>query len=72
MIKTLSKTSLDNYPEIMDPKMLSEYLDIGYAKALALVKSGIIPTIRIGNHYKIPKKCLNDWLDQSGYREFRL
>jgi excisionase family DNA binding protein len=70
--KTLSKPSLENYPEILDPKMLSEYLNIGYAKALALVKSGAIPTMKIGNHYKISKECLNDWLNQPGYRKFSL
>jgi hypothetical protein len=53
LIETLSKPSLENYPEILDPKMLSEYLNIGYAKALALVKGEAIPSMKLGNHYKI-------------------
>lgn len=61
---------LDTYPDILNPKMISDYLGIGYAKALELVKSGAIPCIRLGNHYKIPKKCLVNWLEEPGYREF--
>jgi len=72
LIKTLSNTSLEKYPEILDSKMLSEYFNIGYAKVLTLVKSRAIPTMKIGNHYKISKVCLNDWLNQPGYREILL
>jgi len=61
---------LDSYPDILTPKMLAAFLGINYAKALELVKSGAITCIRLGNHYKIPKNCLLNWLEQPGYREF--
>lgn len=62
--------SLDTYPDILNPKMLADYLGISYAKALSLAKSGLIPCIRLGNHYKVPKIGLINWLKQPGYREF--
>lgn len=65
----MNTSNLSSYPEIMSAKMISEYLDIGYVKALNLLKTGAIPCIRIGNSFKIPKKSLITWLDEPGLRE---
>ena len=61
--------TLQGYPEIMNPKMISEYLNIGYVKTLSLLKTGTIPCIRIGNAFKIPKKSLIAWLEEPGLRK---
>ncbi|RYD02620.1 hypothetical protein N752_25160 [Desulforamulus aquiferis] len=60
---------LDSYPEVMNAKMVAEYLDIGYVKALSLLKSGSIPCVRIGNAYKTTRIAVESWLHVPGYRE---
>lgn len=70
MEKESIEISLAEYPDVLNPKMVAQYLGIGYSKALALIKSGAIPCIRIGNHYKVYKAGLIQWLTQPGYREY--
>mgnify|MGYP001077186922 FL=1 len=65
---TRKNHSIDNYPEIMSTKMVAEYLNIGYAKALRFVKSGEIPYIRIGHSYRVPKRGLLQYLEE-GFRK---
>lgn len=60
---------LTDYPEMMTPAMLSQYLDINYVKALELVKSGAFPVLKIGNVFKIPKGAFHDWLLLPGLKE---
>ncbi|KAF0194376.1 MAG: hypothetical protein FD169_1845 [Bacillota bacterium] len=57
-----------NLPDILTPRMIAEHLDICYSNALALVRSGQFPCIRIGNSYKVPKHAFEDWLKQPGLR----
>lgn len=61
--------NLDTLPDILDPKMISQYLGIGYAKALELVKKGFFPVIRVGNGFKVPKHSFAAWLEQPGLRK---
>lgn len=70
MSNNLTLDSLDQYPEILNPKILAEYLGIAYSKSLCLVRSGAIPCVKVGRHYKIPKSGLIQWLNQPGYREY--
>lgn len=70
MEKGSIELSLAEYPDVLNPKMVAQYLGIGYSKALALIKNGAIPCIRIGNHYKVYKAGLIQWLTQPGYREY--
>lgn len=60
---------LDMLPDILNPRMIAGFLDIGYAKALELVKSGEIPCLKIGNSYKIPKAAFVTWLNEPGLRK---
>lgn len=57
--------TLDNYPDVLDARMIAEYLSIGYVKALNLIKYGGIPYIRIGNTYRVAKRNFESWLMDS-------
>jgi excisionase family DNA binding protein len=70
MTETLPKVSLDDYPDILNPKMVAEYLGISYGKALGLIKLDLMPCLKVGNIYKIPKSGFVKWLEEPGYREF--
>ncbi|WIF94471.1 helix-turn-helix domain-containing protein [Caminicella sporogenes] len=50
------------YPEVLNARMIAEILDLGYAKALKLIKYGGMNYIRIGNVYRIPKRNFIEWL----------
>lgn len=69
MTSTIPNLDLEQYPEILCPKMVAAYLDIGYGKALSLIKTGQIPCLKVGNHYKIPRVGFKAWLEKPGYRE---
>ena len=43
--------------EIMD------ILDIGKNAAYALVNSGVFHYVKVGGHYRIPKKSFDNWLE---------
>lgn len=70
MLDLVGESNLNQLPEVLNPKIVAAYLNIGYAKALELIKSGSIPCLKVGNHYKIPKKGFVQWLEEPGYREF--
>ncbi len=61
--------SLANMPDILTPQMIAALLDIGYSKALDLVKSDQFPCLKIGNCYKVPKFSFCDWLNAPGFRK---
>ena len=56
---------LKNYKDILTVKDLCEILGIGKNTAYRLLKSGEIKSVRIGKVYKIPKKCLINYLKKS-------
>lgn len=60
---------MDSLPEILTPRMIADYLDIGYSKALDLVKSGELTCLKIGNSYKVPKTAFSTWLNTPGLRK---
>ena len=68
-IESVKERLMDNYPEIMNPKMVAHYLGIGYSKALTLVKSGAVPCIKIGNSYKVSKEQFKLLLNEPGLRK---
>lgn len=37
------------------PKQVAEYLDIGYIKALDLIRDGTLKATKVGNRYRIPE-----------------
>lgn len=54
--------TLESYPDVLDARMIAEYLSIGYVKALNLVKYGGIPYLKIGNTYRVAKRNFEAWL----------
>ena len=53
----------NSYPDVLSVKQLCEILGIGKNSAYRLLQSGEIKSIKIGKVYKIPKKCLKDFLN---------
>lgn len=70
MFESGDNCCLEQIPEIIDPRFIAQYLGIGYSKALNLVKSGALPCIKVGNHYKIPRAGFVEWLHQPGCRHY--
>lgn len=46
---------LENYDDILTFKELKEVLKIGKNKCYELLNQNVIPSLRIGNAYRIPK-----------------
>ena len=47
---------------IYTPKEVSEILQIGTCKTYDLIHQKIIPSIKLGRKYIIPKDALDEWL----------
>ena len=52
----------DKYKDIMTVADLCEALGIGKNTAYKLLKSGEIKSVRIGRIYKIPKQCVEKYI----------
>lgn len=60
----LVKKTLRDYPDVLNPANLCDILDISPKTAYALLKEKKIASIRIGRHYKIPKKAVITYLNK--------
>ena len=49
-------------PDVLTPKQVGEYLQLGRDKTYRLLKSGELPSVRLGRTYRIQKCALDDWL----------
>lgn len=54
---------LDEYGDVLNPKDVHDILGIGYNKTYELLKSGAIKNFKIGRDRKIPKYCLEVFID---------
>ena len=67
----LNQYKLDEYGDVLSPKDVHDILGIGYNKAYELLKTGAIKNFKIGRERKIPKHCLenyiNSMLEQADY-----
>jgi excisionase family DNA binding protein len=54
---------LENYPDVLKVKDIQEILNIGKSAALRLLSKGGITCFKIGRCYKIPKKCVIDYIE---------
>lgn len=52
---SLRDEMFNDYPDILSVDQLQEMLCIGPVLAYNLVKKGVIPAMKIGREYKIPK-----------------
>lgn len=55
-------TMLNKYNDILTVEELCEVLRIGKNTAYKLLKSGEIKSVKIGNIYKIPKRCVKEYI----------
>ena len=59
---------LDQYGDVLTPTELQEILGVGRNFTYSLLKSGEIPSLRVGKKYRIPKDAviyyLGSWKSQ--------
>lgn len=56
-------TNLEELPLVLRIEDLMNLLDVGRNSAYALVNSGAIQSIRVGNLVRIPRQCVIDYLN---------
>ena len=59
----LNQYKLDEYGNVLSPKDVHDILGIGYNKTYELLKAGAIKNFKIGRERKIPKHCLENYID---------
>lgn len=59
----LNKSNLDSYGDILTAKDVRNILGIGNNKVYELLKSGTIKNFKIGRDRKIPKICLEEYIN---------
>lgn len=59
----LNSHRLDEYGDILTPKDVRDILGIGYNTTYRLLKTGAIKNFKIGRDRKIPKRCLQEFID---------
>ena len=59
----MAKTFVDSLPDVLNARDIADFLNIGYAKALRLIRFGGMRYIQIGRVYRISKTNFIDWLD---------
>lgn len=55
----------DEYPDVIRPNELKEMLHIGRTKAYQLIKTGSLPSRRIGGNYFIRKTDVIHFMDSN-------
>ena len=63
----MEKNTWDNLPDIILPEDAAAYLRVGRNTMYNLLRSGEIPSLRLGHQYRIPKKYLQEYLDRKWY-----
>lgn len=52
----------NDYPDVLTLAEVCEVLRIGKNKASALLNSGVIKAVKIGGHWKVPKRSVEEYL----------
>lgn len=68
----IALTKASDLPEMMTPYQVANYLDVGYGKALRLIRFGGIPYLKLNNTYRVPKDKFFMWLDSEAAKEVRV
>ncbi len=55
-------TDFSSMPMVLTVNDVAETLAIGRNKAYALVNTGVIKALKIGQHYRIPREALVDFI----------
>lgn len=58
----MTYTNLDTMPLVLSVEDVADTLAIGRNKAYALVNKGTIKALKIGQHYRIPREELIDFI----------
>lgn len=59
----MCKLKMDGYGEVLTPKDVHDILGIGYNKTYKLLQTGAIKNFKIGRDRKIPKSCLEEYIN---------
>lgn len=62
-------TTLDRYDAVLLPKDVQAILHISRSTLYKYLADGTIKSIRIGNHYRIPRSCLEVFLSPASEKE---
>jgi excisionase family DNA binding protein len=62
--------TLQDFPEMLNARMIAEILGVGYTKSLNLLKYGDLPYLKIGNTFRVHKRNFEKWLEASQKREY--
>jgi excisionase family DNA binding protein len=65
MEKVMQVNSGLNQMRLIRPALAFDLLDIGHSKGYDLVKSGVLPTVRLGGSIRIPLAALETWIEQN-------
>ena len=55
-------TDFSSMPMVLTVNDVAETLSIGRIKAYALVNTGVIKALKIGQHYRIPRESLVEFI----------
>jgi len=62
--KTPRKSLTGPIPEVMDIKLLAQYLGMGRSKIYNLIRQRKVPASRIGRQYRFSKPLIDQWLKE--------
>lgn len=63
-MKNIENVSVESLPDVLTAESISGYLNIGYVKALKLIRYGGIPYLKLGNTYRVSKVNFLKWLNR--------
>ncbi len=56
-----NNTSIE-FPEMITAKDVAKILNIGYTKALEMLKYKVIRSVKLGNSYRTTPQAVDEWL----------
>lgn len=66
--RTRKLTPRDDVPGVMDADQTAAYLGVGVKTVKRLITNKKIPAVMVGNTWRVPRRTLDDILDQEGKR----
>lgn len=61
-ILTRYRAMFRGYPDALTPEQVRQMLGVGQRTAYRLLRTGAIPSVRMGRIYRIPKTAVIDYL----------
>lgn len=55
---------ISDYSDILSPHEVKEILKIGTNQVYSILKSGELRSFKLGKQYRIPKKCLIEYINK--------